>query len=275
MPEKSILITGCSTGIGAHCATGMKARGWRVFTTARKPEDIERLNREGFECTFMDYRDQASITSSVDHVLNQTEGRLDVLFNNGAYGLLGAVEDIKTDDLREQFEANFFGWHEMTRQVIPSMRARKQGRIVQCSSVLGIVSGKHRAPYAATKHAIEAFSTSMRMELKPWNIHVSSIRPGPIETKFLETALRVLQEKVDLQNTVHKADYEASLDRMNKAESSSVFKLGPDAVLKKLIHACETSRPRPVYSVTTLTVAADIIRRSLPTRLAEVFLAKG
>ena len=198
MTQKTILITGCSTGIGYTCAHGMKDRGWKVFATARKDEDIKRLQSEGFTTFYLDYRDEASITACFDNLMEETGGTLDVVFNNGAYGLLGAVEDIKTDDLREQFEANFFGWHSLTKLIIPIMRKQMSGRIVQCSSVLGIVSGKHRSPYAATKHAVEALATSMRMELKAWNIRVSCIRPGPIETEFLATALKVLQEKVDM-----------------------------------------------------------------------------
>lgn len=275
MTDKTILITGCSTGIGHTCAHGMKARGWKVFVTARKDEDIARLQAEGFTAFFLDYRDQASIEACFNNVMAETSGTLDVLYNNGAYGLLGAVEDIKTDDLREQFEANFFGWHALTKLVIPVMRKQMSGRIVQCSSVLGIVSGKHRAPYSATKHAIEAFATSMRMELKPWNIHVSCIRPGPIESEFLATSLKVLHEKIDLENTAHKADYDASLSRMAKGSDSSPFKLGPEAVLAKLIHASEAKKPKPVYSVTRLTTIADMVRRFLPTTLAEIILAKG
>lgn len=275
MTAKSILITGCSTGIGYTCAHGMKARGWNVFATARKDEDIARLKSEGLQTFYLDYRDTRSIHTCLEAVLEQTGGSLDVLFNNGAYGLLGAVEDVTTDDMRVQFEANFFGWHELTRTVLPIMRGQKAGRIIQCSSVLGIVSGKHRAPYSATKHAVEAVSASMRMELKPWNIRVSSIRPGPIATEFLTTALKTLHETIDIQKSAHKADYDISLSRMNKGTDSSPFKMEPEAVLSKLIHACEASRPKPVYSVTKLTYIADAVRRLLPTSLAEVFLAKG
>lgn len=272
---KTILITGCSTGIGYTCAHGMKARGWTVFATARKDEDIARLKKEGLATFYLDYTDKASIHECIRRVLEATGGRLDVLFNNGAYGLLGAVEDIPTDALRAQFEANFFGWHELTRLVIPVMRAQNHGRIVQCSSVLGIVSGKHRAPYSATKHAVEAFAASMRMELKPWNIEVSCIRPGPINTNFLSTSLRVLRETIDLEHTAHKADYEASLNRMNAGENSSPFKLEPEAVLKKLIHAAEAGRPKVSYGVTWLTHIAAVMRRVLPERILDIFLAKG
>ena len=275
MTQKTILITGCSTGIGYTCAQGMKAHGWKVIATARKDEDIARLKSEGLTTFYLDYRDEASIKACFKAVMKETGGRLDALFNNGGYGLLGAVEDINTDDLREQFESNFFGYHALTKLVIPIMREQMAGRIVQCSSVLGIVSGKHRAPYSATKHALEAFASSMRMELKPWNIHVACIRPGPIETNFLATSLKLLQQKIDLKNTAHKADYEVSIGRMSKGGQSSPFKLSPDAVLKKLIHACEAKSPRPVYSVTKLTYIADIMHRTLPTSLAERFFAKG
>lgn len=275
MRQKTILITGCSSGIGYSCAHAMKARGWRVLATARKDSDIARLQEQGFATFFLDYRNPASIQMCFDDAMAAADGRLDALFNNGAYGLLGAAEDIGTDDLREQFEANFFGWHDLTRRVIPAMRNRRSGRIVQCSSVLGIVSGKHRAPYSATKHALEAFSASMRMELKPWNVHVSCIRPGPIETQFLSTALKILHQRIDLENTAYKADYDRSLRRLGKGAKSSIFKLGPEAVAEKLIHACEARKPKPVYSVTKLTHIADFVRRTLPVGLAERILAKG
>ena len=275
MAAKTILITGCSTGIGYVSAHGMKARGWQVFATARKPEDIERLTAEGITTFYLDYTDEASIHTCADQVLAATNGRLDVLFNNGAYGLLGAVEDIPTDALREQFEANFFGWHELTRRFIPVMREQGGGRIVQCSSVLGIVSGKHRAPYAATKHAIEAFATSMRIELEPLGIYTSSIRPGPINTMFMPNALAMLEAKIDLENTVHSEDYAASKKRLNSGAKSSVFKLEPEAVFKKLVHAAEASKPKATYSVATLTYLVDVMRRFFPTRLLDPILKKG
>ncbi|MEP3630765.1 MAG: SDR family NAD(P)-dependent oxidoreductase [Hyphomicrobiales bacterium] len=275
MTAKTILITGCSTGIGYVSAHGMKARGWQVFATARKAEDIDRLNAEGITTFYLDYTDEASIHACADQVLAETGGRLDVLFNNGAYGLLGAVEDIPTDALREQFEANFFGWHELTRRFIPVMREQGGGRIVQCSSVLGIVSGKHRAPYAATKHAIEAFATSMRIELEPFGIYTSSIRPGPINTMFMPNALAMLEAKIDLENTVHSQDYAASKKRLNSGAKSSVFKLEPEAVFRKLVHAAEAPIPKAAYSVTTLTYLVDAMRRLLPTRLLDGPLAKG
>lgn len=275
MTGKAILITGCSTGIGYHCAHGMKSRGWRVLATARTDDDLKRLQAEGLESFYLDYRDEASIAACLQSVLSATGGRLDALFNNGAYGLLGAVEDIKTSDLREQFEANFFGWHDLTRQVIPVMRAQGGGRIIQCSSVLGIVSGKHRAPYAATKHAIEAMASSMRMELAPFNIHVARIRPGPIRSEFMATALKVLREKIDLTGTVHAKDYQASLARLEKGPKSSRFKLGPEAVLTKLIHATEAARPKAIYSVTIPTYIADAVRRLMPTASAERLFAKN
>lgn len=275
MTKRSILITGCSSGIGYVSAHGMKKRGWKVFAAARKSEDVQRLNSEGLDAVQLDYTDTASIHACLDAVLAKTDGRLDVLFNNGAYGLLGAVEDIPTDALREQFEANFFGWHELTRRVVPVMRTQGGGRIVQCSSVLGVVSGKHRAPYSATKHAIEAFATSMRIELAPFGIHTSSIRPGPINTKFLPNALAVLEEKIDIENTVHKEDYANSLKRLNSGPQSSVFKLEPEAVFKKLVHAAEARKPRAVYSVTTLTYLVDFMRRLLPTKWLDRILEKG
>lgn len=275
MTSKTILITGCSTGIGHACAHGMKARGWQVHATARRDEDIERLSAEGLIAHHLDYCDHGSIHACLDAVLATTGGTLTALFNNGAYGQMGAVEDVTTATMRDQFEANFFGWHELTRAVLPVMRNQGGGRIINCSSVLGIVSGKYRAPYAATKHAIEALCTSMRLENRQWNIHVSSIQPGPIDTAFLDTALSVIERTIDTQNSAHAADYETYLAWMKTGTNSSRFKLPPDAVLKKLVHACESARPQPIYSVTLVTHAVHILKRVLPTALLDKALARG
>jgi NAD(P)-dependent dehydrogenase (short-subunit alcohol dehydrogenase family) len=196
---RSILITGCSTGIGRCAAQGMKARGWRVFATARKPEDIASLEADGVTALFLDYVDEASIAGALDAVLVATDGRLDALFNNGAYAQPGALEDVRTDVLRAQFEANFFGWHELTRQVVPVMRRQRRGRIVMNSSVLGLIALGFRGPYNCTKFAIEAYSDTLRIELAGIGIHVSVIEPGPIRTNFTRTALGHARRNIDLE----------------------------------------------------------------------------
>ena len=197
--NRSILITGCSSGIGAHCAHRLRGRGWRVFAAARKPADVDRLAGAGFDALLLDYADGASIAAAVDTVLSGTGGGLDALFNNGAYALPGAVEDIPTEALRAGFEANFFGWHDLTRRLIPVMRAQGHGRIVQCSSVLGYVPMKYRGAYIASKYALEGLSETLRLELLGTGIHVSLIEPGPIDSRFEPNALTVFRASIDIE----------------------------------------------------------------------------
>ncbi|MEC9367613.1 MAG: SDR family NAD(P)-dependent oxidoreductase, partial [Pseudomonadota bacterium] len=203
MTDRSILITGCSSGIGEAAARMMKERGWRVFATARKAADLEMLRSAGLEAIYLDYTEPESIAACADQVLKQTDSRIFALFNNGAYGQPGAVEDLRTDVLRTQFEANFFGWHDLTRRLIPAMRAQGAGRIVQCSSCLGLVSLKYRGAYNASKFAIEGLSDALRQELAGSGIHVSLIEPGPIGTRFVQNALANYRRNIDLVNSAH------------------------------------------------------------------------
>ena len=189
MAERSLLITGCSSGIGYDAAKGMQKRGWRVFASCRKDEDCARLKSEGFESPLIDYSDEASIRSGLDEVLSATDGHLDALFNNGAYGLPGAVEDLPTDGLREIFEANFFGWHSLTRAVLPVMRAQGRGRIVQNSSILGFIPLHWRGAYVATKHAIEGLTDVLRLEMDDTGIEIVLIEPGPVASKIRENSI--------------------------------------------------------------------------------------
>ena len=272
--NRSILITGCSSGIGARCATGLAERGWRVFTAARKPDDVDRLAQAGFEAVRLDYADEASISAAVETVLARTRGMLDAVFNNGAYALPGAVEDLPTDALRIQFESNVFGWHTLTRGLIPAMRAQGHGRIVQCSSVLGYVPMKYRGAYIASKYALEGLSETLRLELLGTGIHVSLIEPGPIESRFEANALAAFRRSIDIENSVHRAVYDDRIARMERGGSTSRFKLGPEAVLTKLVHALESPRPRPRYRVTVPAEVVAGLKRILPTRTLHAFLAR-
>jgi NAD(P)-dependent dehydrogenase (short-subunit alcohol dehydrogenase family) len=260
---RSILITGCSTGIGRCAARGMKARGWQVFATARKPEDLASLQADGVAALYLDYADEASIAAAAETVLAATGGGLDALFNNGAYAQPGALEDIRTDVLRAQFEANFFGWHELTRRVIPAMRKQGSGRIVMNSSVLGLVALGFRGPYNCTKFALEAYSDTLRIELAGSGVHVSVIEPGPIRTNFTRTALGYARRNIDLQNSIHRDYYRKRLAQMERG-GITTGELGPEAVLAALVRACEDRRPRPQYFVTTPTKALSILKRVLP-----------
>jgi NAD(P)-dependent dehydrogenase (short-subunit alcohol dehydrogenase family) len=268
---RSILITGCSSGIGQCAARGMQERGWQVFATARKPADIEALKATGVTALYLDYTEPASIAAAADAVFAATGGTLDALFNNGAYGQPGALEDVSTDVLRAQFEANFFGWHELTRRVIPAMRRQGHGRIVMCSSVLGIISMGFRGPYASTKFALEAYSDALRIELASANINVSVIEPGPIRTRFTANAITYARKNIDLENSVHATYYRRRLRSMEKG-GNTVGELGPDAVLAALVKACESKNPRPQYFVTLPTYGMSLLRRIAPKRQLHAFL---
>ncbi|MBY5558571.1 SDR family oxidoreductase [Rhizobium leguminosarum] len=265
--ERTIVVTGCSSGIGAHCARALKADGWRVFATVRKPDDLSGLEAEGIEAFLMDYARTETISELVGAVLERSGGRIDALFNDGAYGQPGAVEDLSTATLRAQFEANFFGWHELTRQVIPPMRKRGQGRIVQCSSILGVVPYRYRGAYTASKFALEGLSITLRMELQGSGIHVSLIEPGPIATRFTANALAKIKEHIDLENSPHAADYIRQLARLDGSGSVNRHKLGPEAVYSVLKHALNSKNPRPHYPVTTPAKQGMFLKRLLPADL--------
>ena len=274
MNARSILITGCSSGIGHDAAHTLHRRGWQVFATCRKEEDCARLAAEGLTSFRLDLTDPASIRAALDRALEATGGRLDALFNNGAFGLPGAAEDLPTDALREIFETNFFGWHELTRAVIPVMRAQGHGRIVQNSSVLGLVTMRWRAAYVACKFALEGYSDTLRLELADANIQVVLIEPGPITTDIRIKSIPHFERWVDWRASPHRARYEASLLKRLYAENPprDAFERPPSAVTKKLIRALEARRPRPRYYVTTPTYIAGIARRLLSTRMQDRIL---
>ena len=268
-PSKSILITGCSSGIGLAVAHGLQRRGYRVFASARRLADVGRLRQEGLNTVQLDLDNDDSIAGGLDQVLEQTDGRLYALFNNGAYGQPGAVEDLSRAVLRAQLETNLLGWHELTRRVIPLMRSRGEGRIVQNSSVLGLVALPYRGAYNCSKFALEGLSDTLRLELRGSGIHVSLIEPGPIESRFRENAYRMFERHIDRHNSVHRDQYEAAARRLQTQGPVSRFTLAPDAVLTKVIHALESPRPRIRYYVTFPTYLMAYLRRLLPHRLLD------
>ena len=272
LADKTILITGCSTGIGYCVARGLQQRGYRVFATARRPESVEALNAEGFESLQLDLDDSTSIKRAVDEILHRTDGKLYALFNNGAFGLPGAVEDLSRDAIRAQFETNFFGWLELTNLLLPVMRKQGYGRIIKNSSVLGFVAMPYRGAYNATKFAIEGLSDTLRLELRDTDIHVSLVEPGPILSRFRANALVALQKHIDIENSVHNERYQRVLDRLNKEGAAVPFTLPPEAVLKKVIHALESRHPRARYYVTFPTYLFGYLKRVLPTRTLDRLL---
>ncbi|TPM52832.1 SDR family oxidoreductase [Mesorhizobium sp. B2-2-3] len=269
-----IIVTGASSGIGAYCARALKAEGWRVFATARKPEDIAALEKEGIEAFYLDYREPASIEAAAASVLERTGGRIDALFNNGAYAQAGAVEDLPVAALREQFEANFFGWHDLTRRLVPVMRRQGGGRIVHCSSILGLVPVRFRGAYSASKHALEALMLCQRQELAGSGVHVSLIEPGPVKSKIASNGLAWFLRNIDHENSVHRADYEEQLERMRTGGSQSALKPGPEVVHKALRHALLSRRPRPHYVVTVPAKVGATLKRILPASMLHRLLAK-
>jgi NAD(P)-dependent dehydrogenase (short-subunit alcohol dehydrogenase family) len=271
MSEKTILITGCSTGIGHVCATGLKQRGYRVFATARKPSDVIKLEAEGLEALHLDYAQSASVQACAAEVARRTDGKLYALFNNGAYGQPGAVEDISRAVLEEQFAANFFGWHELTRACLPLLRNNGKGRIIQCSSVLGLVAMKWRGPYNASKFAIEGLTDTMRLELRGSGIDVVTINPGPIESNFVPNARAAFERNVDMSKSHYRADFEKQKARLDKGGSTR-FKLSAVSVLEKLVLALERDRPAAHYYVTTPTWIVAVARRILPQSLLDSFI---
>jgi len=273
--KKAILITGCSTGIGYCVAKALHEKGYRVFATARKQESVDALLAEGLESLQLDLTDSESIQQAFDEVMRRTDGELYALFNNGAYGLPGAVEDLSREALRVQFETNVFGWQELTNLAIPVMRKQGFGRIIQNSSVLGFVSLSFRGSYNASKYAIEGLSDTMRLELRGTNIHVSLIEPGPIASQFRANSVRALAEFIDVDKSVHREKYRKVLERLNKKGPAVPFTRPPEDVLKRVIHALESPKPQPRYYVTFPTYLFGFLKRILSTRVLDFILFKS
>jgi NAD(P)-dependent dehydrogenase (short-subunit alcohol dehydrogenase family) len=276
MSERTILITGCSSGIGLDAARTLAARGWRVFATCRAEADCERLRAEGLESLRLDYEATATIAEAVAEIAARTGGRLDALFNNGAYAIPGALEDIPAPALAAIFQANLIGWHDLTCRVIPLMRAQGGGRIVQCSSVLGLVGLKWRGAYVATKFALEGLSDVLRLEMADTGIDVVLIEPGPIATPFRRNAIRQFERWVDWEASARAGQYRTSLlTRLYVDRGPDRFELPPAAVTAALIRALEAPRPRARYRVTVPTHAIALARRVLPGRWLDALLARG
>ncbi len=268
-PARSVLITGCSSGIGHCLARGLRERGWRVFATARKPADVARLAAEEFESLPLDLNDSASLTAAVGEVLRRTGGRLEALVNNGGFGLPGAVEDLPRDGLRAQFETNVFGGQELIRLLMPVFRAQDEGRIVQMSSMLGYVALAYRGAYCASKYAIEGLTDALRLELRDTNIQVSIVEPGPIVARFRDNAHLAFRKFIAKDHSAHRTQYEAMIARLEGQRGPQPFTLPPEAVLKKVIHALESHRPRRRYRVTVPAHVSAAFARLLPTPLLD------
>lgn len=272
----SILMTGCSTGIGLYCAMELRRQGYRVLATARRAEDVSRLHAAGLEAAQLDLNSSDSIHAAVAWALSRTEGQLDALFNNGAYGQPGAVEDLSRDCLRAQFETNLFGWVELTNLIIPLMRRQGHGRIIMNSSVLGLVAMKYRGAYNASKFALEGITDTYRQELVGSGISISLIEPGPISSAFRRNALQAFKQNIDYRHSTHAHTYTGVLKRLESGdEKDSMFTLPPDAVCKALRHALENRRPKARYYVTTPTHLLGFLRRLLPSYWLDQLLLRA
>ena len=274
MNDKAVLITGCSSGIGLCCAQGLKARGYRVFATARKQEDVERLKGQGFESYRLDIADTNSIREGVEAVLDATGGKLYGLFNNAGFGQPGAVEDLSRDVLREQFETNVFGTWELTNMVLPVMRGQEEGRIIINSSVLGFAAMPYRGAYNASKYALEGLADTLRLELAGSGVYVSLVEPGPIRSRFRDNAYALYLKNIEPETSFHRNQYQKMEARLLKEGPATPFTLGPEAVLERVIHALEAKRPQARYHVTFPTYLFGFLKRLLPTSWLDGFLRR-
>lgn len=275
MTQKSILITGCSSGIGYTCAHALQKQGYQVIASCRKDKDVRRLQDEGLTCIQLDLNDSASITAGAKQALELSNNKLYALFNNGAYGQPGALEDLPVQALREQFETNLFGWHQLVSELLPAMRTNGAGRIIQNSSVLGFAAMKYRGAYNASKFALEGWSDTLRLELYGSNIHIALIEPGPIESHFRANALAKFHQWIDINRGAHKEAYQAQLARLGKEESGNRFVLPAEAIIAPLIHALESDSPKLRYRVTTPTKVFALLKRLLPQRWLDPILRKA
>ena len=277
MKEKSILITGCSSGIGLSAATLLKQRGYRVFATARKADDVAQLQAQGFESVQLDLDNSTSIHQALEHILKLTGGTLDALFNNSGYLQAGAIEDLTRDMERAQFETNTFGPMELTRLVLPIMRKQGHGRIIQNSSILGIIAMPYYGAYNASKFALEGFSNTLRQELRGTKIYVSIINPGPTTSKLRDHAYHRYQETLANQHSsAHEKNYKKLEETYFKpSPQDQKVTVGPEVVAHYVIHALESSRPKAHYFVGMPAKVLAFLRRILPDCALDWVLSKA
>ncbi|MDF7758729.1 SDR family oxidoreductase [Kosakonia cowanii] len=253
--QKTVLITGCSSGIGLESARELTRQGFRVLAACRKAEDVERMDQEGFTGVLLDLDDAASVDRAADEVIALSGNRLFGIFNNAGYGVYGSLDSISREQMEQQFSSNFFGTHQLTLRLLPAMLPHGEGRIVMTSSVMGLISTPGRGAYAASKYALEAWSDALRMELRHTGIKVSLIEPGPIRTRFTDNVNQTQRDKP-----------------VENPGIAARFTLGPEAVVAKVRHAFESKRPKLRYPVTLVTWAVSLLKRLLPARMMDKIL---
>ncbi len=275
LPPANILITGCSTGIGYHCAHYLRDLGYQVIATSRKQEDVTKLSEEGFTCFQLDLASSESINQALTNILEATDNTIDALFNNGAFGLPGAVEDLSRDAMTYQFQTNVFGTQELTNAVVKIMRKQGHGKIIYNSSILGFAAMQYRGAYNASKFAIEGFADTLRLEVKQDNIQVSLVEPGPILSSFRKNAYEQFLKWIDKDNSAHRDNYQSMIDRLETEGPSAPFTLGPEAVSKAVHHALKSRRAKIRYRVTVPTIVFAYLKRLLPNRWLDILLTKA
>jgi len=267
----NVVITGCSTGIGLATAHYLQNNGIKVYPTARHTSDVQRLKRLGFETAMLlDVTNYQHITQVIEAVMT-SDGKIDVWFNNAGYGQPAMIEDLPTNILKEQFETNVWGLHECTRQIIPIMKKQGYGKIIQHSSVLGIVSLAGRGAYNASKYAIEGLTDTLRLELQGSNIYPVLLNTGPITSDFRINAMQKLRENIDIEHSSYKIKYQASL---NADKSTVPFNEEAISVAKVVYTIITTKKPKPRYYITKATYLLGYLKRVLSTTLLDKILLK-
>lgn len=271
-PPEFILITGCSSGIGYHAAHHLKSLGYQVIATCRQAQDVQPLSDEGFISLQLDLADPHSVAQGWQQALELAHGQIAALFNNGAFGLPGALEDIERAALEHQFATNVFGTQQLSQLAIKQMRQQGYGRIIYNSSVLGFAAMAYRGAYNASKFALEGLADTLRIELRHEPINIVLIQPGPIESKFRANALQQHRQWVNGEDSAHKANYQAMIERLEQQESAAPFALGPEAVSHALVKALQAKSPRAHYRITLPTHLFYGLKRLLPTSWLDAIL---
>ena len=276
--QQTVLITGATDGLGRAAALLLAEKGYRVFAAGRSAEkraELDRLATSGklpLESLEIDVCDETSVNRAVQQVLQKSD-KIDVLINNAGVGLMAVTEELKLADLRRVYETNIFGLLRMTQAVLPHMRARKSGRILMLSSVAGILTPPTYGAYSSSKHAVEALSNALRLELYPFNIEVVLIEPGYIMTNFQQTAKGLAESYIEGSAASPYAKiYEGAIAGATNSRRES--KTTPEDCARVILHAIEASHPKARYTVTPLAKWAALGRRILPDTLMDSFLRR-
>lgn len=271
---QNILITGCSSGIGLQTALTLKENNYKVYASARKEEDVQMLKDLGFETFQIDVKNKEDISNAFETII-KNDIKLDAVFNNAGYGQPGAVEDLSVDTLKEQFDTNFFGLHEVTLQAMSLFRKQGFGKIIQHSSVLGIISLKYRGAYNASKYAIEGITDTLRQEVLGSNIFISTINTGPVTSKFRENALIKFNKNIQIEGSFFEEVYKKELKvRLESNDNNAPFNLPATSVANVVLKIMQTQKPKPRYYVTKATYILGFLKRILSTSLMDKLLNK-